>query len=57
MENKAEPKINVDIGPGRWGKTYYITDSEGSKIKLKQKEALSVARQIIKEEGKKGGKD
>lgn len=49
---KREPRISKEIRPGRWGTIYHIIDAYGSEISLQQKDALKIARQIIKEEGK-----
>ena len=52
-ENKPpEVRILVDYSPrdkhGRWGKIFHIFDTEGGEVKLNQKEALKMAKAILK---------
>jgi len=49
---KADPKITIEIRPGRWGKIFHLSDSDGKEIALQQKDALKMAKQIIKESKK-----
>lgn len=46
---KPEPKITIEIRPGRWGKIFHLFDADGAEVKFQQKDALRVARQILKE--------
>ena len=43
-----EVKIQVDYRPGRWGKVFHIFDLDGREIALHQKEAVKLARSILK---------
>ena len=43
-----EVKIQVDYRPGRWGKVFHIFDLDGREIALHQKEAVKLARNILK---------
>jgi len=43
-----EPKIMVDYHPGRWGKVFHIFDLDNREIALHQKDAVRVARNILK---------
>ena len=48
-ENKPpEIKILLEIRPGRWGKVFHIFDLDGREIALHQKEAVKLARSILK---------
>ena len=48
-ENKpAEIRILLEIKPGRWGKVFHIFDLDGREIALHQKEAVKLARSILK---------
>jgi len=51
-EVKQEPKITIEIRPGRWGKIFHLFDSNGREIAFQQKEALKMARLILKEQNK-----
>jgi hypothetical protein len=51
-EVKQEPKITIEIRPGRWGKTFHLFDGYGGEVKFPQKEAVKVAKQILKEQNK-----
>ncbi len=42
------PKITVDYRPGRWGKVFHIFDLDNREIALQQKDAVKVARNILK---------
>ena len=44
----TEPRITVDYRPGRWGKVFHLFDTEGGEVKLNQKEALKMAKAILK---------
>lgn len=46
---KDEPKITIEIRPGRWGKIFHLFDSDGNEVKFPQKEAVKMAKQIVKE--------
>ena len=49
IENKPpEVKILLEINPGRWGKVFHIFDLDGREIALHQKEAVKLARSILK---------
>ena len=52
VEAKHDPKISVEIRPGRWGKTFHLFDRDGREIALELKDATSMARQILKESKK-----
>ncbi len=41
-------KIQVDYRPGRWGRTFHIFDLDGREIALHQKDAVKMARAILK---------
>ena len=47
-EMTPEPKITVDYRPGRWGKVFHIFDLDNREIALHQKDAVKVARNILK---------
>ena len=49
---RDEPKITIEIRPGRWGKIFHLFDTDGREIALQQKEALKMARLILKEQNK-----
>ena len=53
-DTKPEPKITVDYRPGRWGKVFHLFDCDGREIALQQKDAVSLAKNILKiaKEGK-----
>jgi hypothetical protein len=42
----------VSYNPGRWGKIFHLFDTDGREIVLQQKEALKMARLILKEQNK-----
>ena len=48
----AEPtpaiKITVEYRPGRWGRIFHIFDLDNREIALHQKDAVSLARNILK---------
>ena len=44
----SEVRITVDYRPGKWGKVFHIFDLDGNEIALQQKEAVKLARSIIK---------
>ena len=51
QENKSpipEPRITVDYRPGRWGRVYHLFDLDGREISLQQKEAIRLAKNILK---------
>ncbi len=41
-------KIVVDYRPGRWGRVFHIFDLDNREIVLHQKDAVSIARNILK---------
>ncbi|HLA27145.1 MAG TPA: hypothetical protein VJZ49_04555 [Syntrophales bacterium] len=43
-----EPRISVDYTPGRWGRVFHLFDGENREIRLLQKDAVRLARNIIK---------
>ncbi len=47
-EMVPEPRITVDYHPGRWGKVFHIFDLDNREIVLQQKDAVKVARNILK---------
>ena len=47
-EMVPEPRITVDYRPGRWGKVFHIFDLDNREIALQQKDAVKVARNILK---------
>jgi len=47
-ETVPEPRITVDYHPGRWGKVFHIFDFDNREIALHQKDAVKVARNILK---------
>jgi len=60
QENKPvipEIRIQVDYRPGRWGKLFHIFDLDGREIVLHQKDALKMARSILKIATEKERKD
>ncbi len=42
------PRITVDYRPGRWGRIFHIFDLDNREIALQQKDAVKVARGILK---------
>jgi len=52
LMTKHGPKITIEVCPGRWGKIFHLFDADGREIALQQKDALKMARQILKEQGK-----
>lgn len=48
IETVQEPRITVDYRPGRWGKIFHIFDLDNREIALYQKDAVKVARSILK---------
>lgn len=56
-EMAPEPRLTVDYRPGRWGKVFHIFDLDNREIALPQKDAVKLARHILKiarESGRKG---
>jgi len=55
VKDKVIPKamISVDHRPGHWGKVYHLWDKEGREIVHQEKDALKMARAIIKIAGEK----
>jgi len=56
QENKSiipETRITVDFRPGRWSKVYHLFDLDGREITLPQKEAVRLAKNILKIAGEK----
>jgi hypothetical protein len=49
MTKETCPKLMVSYHPGRWGKIFHLFDTDGREIALHQKDALKMARQILKE--------
>jgi hypothetical protein len=50
MEEKKEcMRILIEVLPGRWGRVFHIFDNDGREIALQQKDAVLLARQILKE--------
>jgi len=47
-ETILEVKIQVDYRPGRLGKVFHIFDLDNREIALHQKDAVKVARNILK---------
>ncbi len=43
-----EVKIQVDFKPGRWGRVFHIFDLDNREIALQQKDAVKLARSILK---------
>ncbi len=48
QEMVPEPRITVDYRPGRWGKVFHMFDLDGREICLHHKEAVKLARSILK---------
>ena len=48
VEKPAEVKILLEINPGRWGKVFHLFDKDNREIALHQKDAVSLARNILK---------
>ncbi len=48
QEMVPEPRITVDYRPGRWGKVFHMFDLDGREICLNHKEAVKLARSILK---------
>jgi hypothetical protein len=47
-ESGPEPRITVDFNPGRWGKVFHIFDLDNREIALHQKDAVKLAKGILK---------
>lgn len=47
-EPKLEPRITVEFHPGRWGKVFHLFDLDGRELALGQKDAVKMARAILK---------
>lgn len=48
-ENKPpEVKLLVEIKPGRWGRTFHIFDLDNREIALHQKDAVKMAKMILR---------
>jgi len=43
-----EPRITVEYCPGRWGKIFHIFDTDSREISLHQRDAVKVAKSILK---------
>lgn len=43
-----EVRIQVDYRPGRWGKVFHIFDLDNREIVLHQKDAVGMAKSILK---------
>lgn len=50
---QPEPKITVDYGPGRWGRVFHLFDPDGREISLHHKDAVAVARKVLRIAGEK----
>ena len=48
LDALTEPRIMVEHRPGRWGKVFHIFDLDNREIALHQKEAVKLAKNIIK---------
>jgi len=55
-ETVPEPRITVDYRPSRWGKVFHIFDLDNREIALHQKEAVKLAKAIMKIAGEKSRK-
>ena len=53
----ADIRITVEYRPGRWGKVFHLFDLDGREIVLQQKDAVKMARSILKIATEKEGKD
>ncbi len=42
------PRIVVEYRPGRWGRVFHLFDLDGREIALQEKDALKLARNILK---------
>jgi len=49
---RDEPKITIEIRPGRWGKIFHLFDGYGGEVRFPQKDAVKMAKQILKEQNK-----
>ena len=47
-ETPTEPRIMVEHRPGRWGKIFHLFDLDNREIALHQKEAVKLAKSILK---------
>lgn len=47
-EVEVESRITVDYRPGRWGRVFHLFDKDNREIALQQKEAVKMARAILK---------
>lgn len=52
LQKESYPRLMVSYNPGRWGKIFHLFDTDGREIVLQQKEALKMARLILKEQNK-----
>ncbi len=48
IEKPKEIQISVTYTPGRWGKVFHIFDLDNREIALHQKDAVKLARNILK---------
>ena len=44
----TEPRITVDYRPGRWGKVFHLFDLDNREIALQQKDAVRLAKNILR---------
>ena len=47
-ETATEPRITVEYRPGRWGRIFHIFDLDNREIALHQKDAVKLAKSILK---------
>ena len=55
LDVPTEPRITVDYRPGRWGKVFHIFDLDNREIALHQKDAVKLAKSILKIAKERGG--
>ena len=48
LDGLTEPRITVDYRPGRWSKVFHIFDLDNREIALHQKDAVKLAKSILK---------
>lgn len=59
VETKTPPKVKISVdyqyggGHGRWDKAFHICDNTGRELVLPQKEAVRLAKMIIRIAGEK----
>ena len=47
-DKPLEVRILLEIRPGRWGRTFHIFDLDKREIALQEKDAVRMARTILK---------